>query len=140
MPKNLPNILIVDDEPDMCWVLENILTIDGYAVMTAINGAEALELLAQASYIIAFLDAKLPDLEGMELAVLIRQRSPHTKVIIVSGYFYQEDIMIIEGLEKKLYAGFVAKPFDLDEIRLVTHRAVELARKEGYSDVPNSFS
>ncbi len=132
-------ILIVDDEPDMCWALENILQPAGYGVTTTTRGAEALELLAGREYVAAIVDAKLPDLDGLELAALIRQRCPHTAVILISGYFYQEDKMIAEGLEKGLYLGFIAKPFELDEVRLMARRAVELNRKDGLSDAAHSF-
>ncbi len=53
-------ILIVDDEPDMCWALENILRPAGYAVTTTTRGVEALELLAGEPYAVVFVDAKLP--------------------------------------------------------------------------------
>jgi len=136
--KNLPRILIVDDEPDMCWALENILSTAGYAVTTTTRGAEALELLAREQYAAAFVDAKLSDLDGLELAAFICQLSPPTAVILISGYFYQEDKTVVEGLEKNLYVGFVAKPFKLDEVRLIARRAVELNRKDGLSDVLHS--
>jgi len=133
-----PWILVVDDEPDMCWALENILRPAGYAVTTTVSGAEALELLTGERYAAAFVDAKLPDLDGLELATLIRHRSPHTAVILISGYFYQEDDAINEGLQKGDFFGFVAKPFDLEEVRLVASRAVERAREE--SDTNGSLS
>jgi DNA-binding NtrC family response regulator len=96
-------------------------------------------LLAQKPYAAAFVDAKLPDLDGLELATLIHQRNPHTAVILISGYYYQEDKKVTEGLEKSLYTGFIAKPFELDEVRLMARRAVELARKEDHSAAPHSF-
>jgi len=122
MKKDLPRILVVDDEPDMCWALENILRPTGYAVTTTLKGLEALELLAAEDFAAAFIDAKLPDLDGLELAALIRQKSPRTIVILISGYFYQEDRTISEGLQKGLFAGFVAKPFDLKEIRRIVQQ------------------
>jgi CheY-like chemotaxis protein len=129
MKKELPRILVVDDEPDMCWALENMLRPTGFMVTTTTTGAETLRLLAGEPYAVAFVDAKLPDLDGLELAALIRQRSPHTVIILISGYFYQEDRAITEGLEKDLFIGFISKPFDLEEVRLVVRQAVEQARR-----------
>jgi DNA-binding NtrC family response regulator len=131
-------ILIVDDEPDMCWALENILSPTGYAVTTTTTGAEALELLARESYAVAFVDVKLADLDGLELAALIRQRSPHTALVLISGYFYQEDKTVNDGLEKDLFIGFIPKPFNLEEVRLMARRAVERARRENHAKDPNS--
>ena len=138
MEREAPRILVVDDEPDMCWALENILRPAGYAVTTTMSGAEALELAAGEPYAAVFVDAKLPDLDGLELAALIRQRSPHTTVVLISGYFYQEDRAITEALQNELFIGFVAKPFDLEEVRLMARKAVERTEEGGHADGPHS--
>jgi DNA-binding NtrC family response regulator len=129
MNLDLPQILIVDDEPDMCWALENILRPANYAVTAVTTGAKALELITarERSYVAAFVDAKLPDVDGLELANSIRQQSPHTTVVLISGYYYQEDKTITEGLEKDLFIGFIAKPFSLEQVRLMAGQAVERA-------------
>ncbi len=129
-----PRVLIVDDEPDLCWALENILRPAGYAVTSTTKGVEALELLARDPYAAAFVDAKLPDVDGLELAALIRQRSPHTAIVLISGYFYQEDTSVTEGMQNDLFIGFISKPFDLEEVRLMAHRAVSIARGENHGD------
>jgi DNA-binding response OmpR family regulator len=131
MKPELPRILVVDDEPDMGWALENILGPEGFAVVTATSGAEALELLARETYTVAFVDAVLPDLDGMKLAPLIRRQSPHTAIILISGYFYAEDRVVTEGLQEGLLIGFIAKPFDLEEIRLKTRQAIERITEVG---------
>ena len=134
-------ILIVDDEPDLCWTLENILCPNGYAVTTTTSGTEALEMLARGHYAVALVDAKLPDLDGLELAALIRQRSPHTVVVLMSGYFYREDTAITEGLQEDLFVDFISKPFDLEEVCLMAlQQAMERVRKEGKTDGPDSTS
>ena len=140
MRPNLPRILIVDDEPDMCWALENILRPAGFRVTTTTSGVEALELLAGEPYAAAFVDVKLPDLDGLELAALIRQRNPHTAIVLISGYYYQEDKIITERLQDEHFIGFVSKPFNLEEVRLLARQAVERARKGGKTDDPNSAS
>ncbi len=128
------NILVVDDEPDMCWALENILRPAGYAVTTTTNGAEALQLIAGEPFAAAFVDAKLPDVDGLALAASMRQQSPHTAIVLISGYFYQEDNAISEGLQEDLFLGFIAKPFDLQEVRRMARRAVEQASWEEIGD------
>lgn len=131
MEEKLSYILVIDDEPDMCWALENILGSVGYTVTTATNGTQALGLLTarQPPYAVAFVDAKLPDIDGLELAALIRHHSPRTTVIFISGYYYQEDSTIIEGLQEGLFVGFVAKPFDLHQVRLMAREAVERSER-----------
>ena len=132
------SILIIDDEPDMCWALENMLRPEGYAVTTTTTGAQALELLAAEFYAVAFVDAKLSDLDGLELAALIRQRSPNTAIVLISGYFYQEDKTVTEGLQKNLFVDFIPKPFDLEEVRSVTRQVLERARGENHAKGPHS--
>ena len=133
-----PHILVVDDEPDMCWALENILDSEGYQITTTTSGKEALELVGETSFQVVFIDAKLSDLDGLELAALIRQQSPRTSIVLISGYYYQEDRTINEGLVKHLFVGFISKPFDLEEVRLMAGRAMELARKGGHASGPHS--
>ena len=118
-------ILIVDDEPDMGWVIENALASTDYVVKTVIRAAEALDLLAVESYDIALVDAKLPDIDGIELAAIIRGESSNTVVILISGYHRLEDSVIVEGLQNHLFADFIAKPFDIEEIREVIRQAKE---------------
>lgn len=138
MEREPTRVLVVDDEPDMCWVLEKILRPAGFAVTTTTKGAEALKLATEADYAVAFVDAKLTDLDGLELAAMIRQRSAHTAIVLISGYFYGEDPAIIEGLQKDLFTGFIAKPFDLKEVRLIASQAAGRSAKEEYADEPYS--
>ena len=124
MPNPLPRVLIVDDEPDICWVLENTLQPEGYAVTATTSGARALELIRERFFELAFVDAKLPDLDGLELAARIRQDSPQTAIVLLSGYFYKEDRAISERLRDGLFIGFIPKPFDLNQVRLIAQQAV----------------
>ena len=133
-------ILVVDDEADMCWALENILSPDGYAVTATTSSVEALKLITEENYLVAFVDAKLPDLDGLELSLLIRQISPSTVVILMSGFFYREDIAIIQGLQNNIFTGFIAKPFNVEEIRLIARRVIERAMEVPCVSDPNSGS
>ena len=118
------NILIVDDEPDMCWALACILSRIGYWTQKAYNGRQALQMIAENHFPIAFLDAKLPDFEGLDLAGRIRQKDTDVRIIVVSGYFYKNDQEVQQALTKGLIAGFIAKPFDHEEIRFALHNCL----------------
>jgi DNA-binding NtrC family response regulator len=130
MSRQRGRILIVDDEPDMCWVIENALPPTDYAVKTVSRAIEALELLAVESYDVALVDAKLPDIDGVELAAVIHSESPNTTVILISGYHHLEDSTIVEGLRDHLFAGFVPKPFDIKDIREVIRQAMQRNRNQ----------
>jgi DNA-binding NtrC family response regulator len=116
--------LIVDDEPDMCWALEHILETNGVRAKRALTAQEALTLLESERFPLVFLDAKLPDMEGLELARRIREMNPSVRIVMVSGYFYREDEAVQKALTEGLICGFIAKPFLHDEIR----RVVETVR------------
>ena len=116
MTENKPQFLIVDDEPDMCWALEHILEKHGLKSKKALNGREALQLVERYRFQLAFLDAKLPDIEGLELAQQIRKLDPGVQMVIVSGYFYKDEIGIQKALADGLITDFIAKPFDHEEI------------------------
>jgi DNA-binding NtrC family response regulator len=117
MTQSPKTILIVDDEPDMCWALEHILNHMGYDTLKAFNGDQALRMVAEEHFPLAFLDAKLPDIEGLDLAARIRKIDARLRIILVSGYFFQNDKEVQQALARGLILGFIAKPFDHDEIQ-----------------------
>ncbi len=115
-------ILVVDDEPEMCWILENIIRKAGFTGMKALSAREAIALTKSNKFGMAFLDAKLPDVDGLELARQLRKTNVHLPIVIVSGYFYQDDLTIEGALQSGLITAFVGKPFDHDEIVSVITR------------------
>lgn len=116
MNKDQNKILVVDDEPDMCWALKHVLEKNGYLSRVLLTGEEAVNCLRKEDFSLVFLDAKLSDMEGLDLAVRIREISPLARIVIVSGYFYKDDKDILEAMEKGLISGFISKPFTHKEI------------------------
>jgi CheY-like chemotaxis protein len=109
-------ILIVDDEPDMCWALEHLLNKRGYVTRKALSAQEALKLMDEHRFACAFLDAKLPDMDGLELARCIRLIAHDTRIIMVSGYFYRDDVSIQEAIARGVIIDLISKPFLQTEI------------------------
>ncbi len=118
-------ILIVDDEPDMCWALEHLLHEQGLPTRTALSAGEALRLIARQRFAHILLDAKLPDMDGLELARQILRRAPDTRIIMLSGYFYRDDVTIQEAIARGVIKGFISKPF----LRAEVLEAVQAAEK-----------
>jgi DNA-binding NtrC family response regulator len=108
--------LIVDDEPDMCWALQHVLKTAGYCSQFALRGQEALQLIGRDKFALVFVDAKLPDIDGLQLAREIRELDPTTQVVMVSGYFYQDDVVIQKAFQENIIVGFISKPFLNEEI------------------------
>src|SRR6266508_3237370 len=79
-------ILVVDDDPDNCRNLSDILTDLGYRVDTAPDGPSALELVRRAPYDVALLDLKMPGMDGLELYREIKRLRAGTVAIVVTAY------------------------------------------------------
>ena len=118
------NILVIDDEEDMCWALEKILKSEGYNIVTTTSGDEALKIIKEKTFDIAFIDIKLPDMDGIELTNLIKKEDSQIGIIMISGYYYEDDSDIQKGLHTGTYLAFVGKPFDNVEIRKAVQNAL----------------
>ncbi len=108
--------LVVDDDLDMCWVLKVTLEFSGYVVTTAQTGQEALRLANRDTFPIAFIDVRLPDMDGLQLAVRMAQRCVNMKIVVISGYYSPDDRSIVEALQTGRVHGFLAKPFQIEAI------------------------
>jgi DNA-binding NtrC family response regulator len=113
---NCGMILIIDDEVDICWSLEYILKKCGYCTAMATNARDALSTLGSQQFHFVFIDAKLPDIDGLELTKQIRHIDSHISIIMVSGYFYEDDFSVQQAISQGLISAFVSKPFLQEEI------------------------
>ena len=120
--------LVVDDEPDLCWAIDMMLRPLGVKVSTASRGAEALLEGARRQHRLIFVDAILPDFGGLQLAQMLRQLNPEATIILMSGYYYPEDLPVGSSLASAQIAGFLAKPFRLADVRSLARSA--LAQQE----------
>jgi len=115
------SILIVDDEEKIRHALSYALTLSGHHVITASDGEEALDLLQSGFYNVAFVDLKMPGMDGWELAGSINLMSPITMIVLMTGWNVRLDD---ERLRKSHIDAVLAKPFQLSEvsnlIRVVT--------------------
>ena len=104
-------VLVVDDDPDICWALDHLLGGLGAQCIRALDCQSALQAARLNRPALVLLDAKLPGLDGLEVARQIRGTAPGIPVLMVSGYFYKDDPAIQAALEQGLICGFVEKPF-----------------------------
>ncbi|KQY80201.1 response regulator [Pelomonas sp. Root1444] len=90
--EELTNILIVDDEPANLLVLESVLNDPGYRIVRALSADEALLALMAQEFAVMVLDIQLPDMNGIELAQLIKERkkNAHLPIIFLTAYFDQD--------------------------------------------------
>jgi len=128
------SVLIVDDDPDMLWVLEHVLLRSGYGVVTASNASQALDCLKQQEFSLAFIDVKLPDMDGLKLATVIKEMNIDMGIVMISGYYYANDAEIEQALAQRPYVDFIAKPFTLADIRAIALKAQK--NRDGSSLAP----
>lgn len=92
----------------------------GYEVTTVASGLEALKMMEQDHYQVAFIDMKMPGMNGLETLEKALSLNPQIKGIVMTGY---GETFFLEVLERGAY-GIVQKPFDLDEIKGLLERAL----------------
>jgi two-component system response regulator PilR (NtrC family) len=119
----VPSILIVDDEQSIRELLEIALGREGYDVVTAASGPEALEFFKHKSFSIVLSDIRMRPMDGLTLLKEIKALSPETEVIMISAYANQETAM--EAMNEGAY-DFFPKPFDNQELRQVIKDALSM--------------
>ncbi len=117
-----PQVLVVDDEEDMCWALRLIITTEGRDCVSVNTATEAMRIVTTQPFRLAFVDVKLPDMNGFDLVRCLQHQVPGLPCVLVSGFLYHDDVVVQEGLQSGLIAGFVGKPFLLDQIRTMLDR------------------
>ncbi len=115
-------ILIIDDEADVCNFFRRLLTKKGYQVTTATNEPDALRAVAAATFSVAMVDLKLPDTDGLTLLKIIKEHQPTCEVIIMTGYSTVKTA--VTAMQQGAYE-YLEKPFDdIGEIETLISRAV----------------
>ena len=106
------NILIVEDDHDLLWLLKKILAMNGFNIYQAVNAEEADQVFTQHLDILdaIILDLSLPDEPGKVVCKNILDRSPDIPVIITTGY--EESTQQAE-LEQMGVSAYLIKPFDI---------------------------
>jgi DNA-binding NtrC family response regulator len=125
MPNSKSNILIIDDQPSVRFGLRSLLEAEGYRVMEAEDGAQALSLLTENAAQLILLDLRLPDTDGLELLPRIKAIDDDVPVIILTAHG------TIETAIRALKSGaenFLTKPPDADSFLILINRTLEQSR------------
>ena len=111
-------VLIVDDEPLILHILSRFLN-PSVEVKTVDSAEEALDEIFAQHYDLCFLDIILPGITGLDAMKIINERSPNTKVAIMTGTLLDE---AMKGQVEDLAYTFIEKPFSLSDIKEVADR------------------
>jgi CheY-like chemotaxis protein len=120
----LPTVLIVDDDPAIRKMLVEVLSLEGYPTETAVNGREALEILAKSGPRVVLLDLLMPEVDGRGVMAALsaqpEEREKH-RIILVSAWTYLEQSRDLEA------DGTLAKPFHVNQLLNVLRSADDVS-------------
>ncbi|OLB41054.1 MAG: two-component system response regulator, partial [Candidatus Rokubacteria bacterium 13_2_20CM_2_64_8] len=118
-------ILIADDEDSLRWVLEKGLRGVGYDVTSVKDGEEAVRVFEAQPFDLVFLDVRMPGLDGLTALERIRDLRPDVYVIVMTAHGSMDTA--IKAMQRGAY-DYLNKPFDLDEVLLLSERALAASR------------
>ena len=120
-PKKINRLLIVDDDLSLRKMLEAVLTDDGYDVKEADDGQHAIEAVEEQFYDLILMDIRMARMGGIEALKQVKKLSPGIPVILMTAY------ASVETAREALKSGafdYLTKPLDIDELKLIIHRAL----------------
>ena len=108
-------LAVVDDDPQICLSLKNILEKKGYSVTPCATGEEAISLAKDRKFDIYLIDMKLPVLNGLETYLEIKKTNEKAIAIMMTGYRQEVEDQVKRSMEKGAYA-CIYKPFNMDDV------------------------
>lgn len=119
------SILIIDDEEPIRRLLQKELAAPGREIFTAASATEAMGLIHSRWFDVVVMDLRLPDSTDLNLLIKVRETSPSTEVIMITGH---GDIDSAVEAMKLGACDFIPKPFNLDRLDLIVEKAHQRAR------------
>ena len=113
-------VLIVDDEQGMRDFLKILLEKEGHKVITANRGTKALEILETKDIELVISDIRMPEMSGIELLEVIKEKSPEMPMIMITAFASPDDAVIAM---KNGAFDYISKPFNVEEIISVIRSA-----------------
>ena len=115
-------ILVVDDEKSIRNTMRDILEYEGYEVVLAEKGEDALAAAVAHNFDVIFCDIKMPEMDGIEILDKLQEKHPEVPVIMISGHGTID--AVVECIKKGAY-DFIEKPLDLNRILITIRNATE---------------
>jgi two-component system, NtrC family, response regulator len=119
----MKTILIVDDEKNYLHVLRAILEDEGYEVLTALSGPEALGIQKTSDLDLILTDMKMPGMDGMEVLENVKASDPDLPVIMMTAYGTVDKA--VEAMQKGAYT-YILKPFDNERLIIYVNKAISM--------------
>jgi UDP-3-O-[3-hydroxymyristoyl] N-acetylglucosamine deacetylase len=120
-------ILVVDDDESIRETFAMILEDEGYLVETAKNGKEAIDKISANCYSLALFDFRLPDMTGLDVLSIVKEKTTNLVKIMVSGYPSPENRLRARGLG---VVEFVQKPVDIEHLLCIVKKYLKKQRED----------
>jgi DNA-binding response OmpR family regulator len=121
----MAHILIIDDEPDICFILQTYLTSEGHTVETAGDGKAGLRLAGLHHYDLVITDIVMPEMDGLEVITGIKRTFPDIRIIVMTGGTDKVDKALLLSTAKAMKADrVVAKPLDLKTLKAAVNEVL----------------
>lgn len=131
----MAKILVIDDEIEICLILNKFLTKNGYEVSTTHTGKEGLEKIIKEEFDLILSDFRLPDYDGLDLLKAIKSNKPESKVIIITGY---SDIRMAVEVIKYGAIDYVTKPLYPEEMLSLINESLAATYNSSFYDEQHS--
>ena len=122
----IKKILVIDDDPDICLLLQRFLKRHDFEVVAVNSGASGLAILEKEAFDVVLTDFRLGDMEGSAVLQSIKAQSPTLPVIVITGY---SDIRMAVNVIKLGAFDYITKPLFPDEILLTIKRALDAPKQ-----------
>lgn len=120
--KNQKKIIVVDDEPEICWIVKKVLLDQGFEVELAFDGERALEMVDRMDPQLVLLDLRLPGIDGLETLKRIKAKYSQLPVIILSAFDNVE--AAVRAMKLGAY-DYISKPLNVDEMLITLKNALQ---------------
>lgn len=118
-------ILVIDDEAHNRQALTMLLSHSGYQVESAVTGEEALDIMQKKPFEIIITDLFLPGVSGIDILKRVKEDSPYTNVILITGNASAETA--VEAMKEGAF-DYITKPFNFEKLKVIVAKAVEKSR------------
>lgn len=122
-----PRVLVVDDEPAICWAMQRMGESSGMEIATAPSAEQALQAIAKQTPDVVLLDVRLPGMDGLSAVSCFRQQLPDVPIVIMTAHGDLETA--VRAVREDVFE-YIVKPFDLDQIRHVIEQALSASQGE----------
>lgn len=120
-------ILIIDDEPDVLKTIHNILTSEGFDIISVSDGTTAIELLSDTPFDLVITDFRMPEMDGLDIIKAVKDIDKTIEVIILTGFATIENA--VQAIKEYQAFDYMSKPLeDIDSLINTVNQAIEKRR------------